>query len=149
MCVVEPFVQSSEAQHYMYVGDTHYAAFNYPGQYTYTCVPVENMTCCRFAKRARLMCKKEADEKRERKEDAAARILQKVWRRHAEWEKMRIRFCLRRKVCERLQYMVRRICMLCMVWCISCLVSTLVGRGRAHALLPALQRHMTSAFKVL
>ncbi|CAN0035449.1 unnamed protein product, partial [Scytosiphon promiscuus] len=54
----------------------------------------------RFAKRARLMMKKEEEEARAALEDKSARLLQKTWTRHCEWEKMRLRFCLRRKVLD-------------------------------------------------
>eukprot|EP00903_Cladosiphon_okamuranus_P007817 g7563.t1 len=54
----------------------------------------------RFAKRARLMVKKAEEEERAKLEDGAARLLQRAWTRHCEWEKMRLRFCLRRKVLD-------------------------------------------------
>lgn len=44
------------------------------------------------------MVKKAEKEERARLEDGAARLLQKTWTRHCEWEKMRLRFRLRRKV---------------------------------------------------
>lgn len=43
------------------------------------------------------MMKKAEEEERARLEDGAARLLQRAWTRHCEWEKMRLRFCLRRK----------------------------------------------------
>lgn len=44
--------------------------------------------------------KKVEEEARAALEDESARLLQKTWNRHCEWEKMRLRFCLRRKVRE-------------------------------------------------
>lgn len=41
--------------------------------------------------------KKVEEEERAKLEDGAARVLQRAWMRHCEWEKMRLRFCLRRK----------------------------------------------------
>lgn len=52
----------------------------------------------RFAKRAEIIMKQIARDKQAAKENAAASILQRAWVRHTEWEKMRIRFCLRKKV---------------------------------------------------
>lgn len=43
------------------------------------------------------MMKKAEEEERAELEDGAARVLQRAWTRHCEWEKMRLRFCLRRK----------------------------------------------------
>lgn len=51
----------------------------------------------RFAKRARLMVKRVEEQERAEREDGAARLLQRTWGRHCEWEKMRLRFRLRRK----------------------------------------------------
>lgn len=46
------------------------------------------------------MMKKAEEEERAKLEDGAARLLQRTWTRHCEWEKMRLRFCLRRKASE-------------------------------------------------
>lgn len=44
------------------------------------------------------MMKLAEEEETARVEDGAARVLQRAWGRHSEWEKMKLRFCLRRKV---------------------------------------------------
>lgn len=56
------------------------------------------VTYIRFAKRARIAMKKMEDDQRAQEEDQASRIMQRAWLRHVEWEKMRLRFTLRRKV---------------------------------------------------
>lgn len=43
------------------------------------------------------MLKKAEEQERAELEDGASRLLQRAWTRHCEWEKMKLRFCLRRK----------------------------------------------------
>ena len=56
------------------------------------------------------MAKQAEEEERSKKEDRAARVVQRAWKRHDEWKKMTLRFSLRRKVWAMALFLSNYVC---------------------------------------